>query len=110
MSQPAEIFSVLDRDDNQALDHAEFLTLGREIFARWDADRDSNIDEDEFYAGVHDLWDVDDDEGLTLPEYDDRWSDWFAAFYYVTFAELDRDADDLIAAEEFRAGLDDTRL
>lgn len=35
---------------------------------------------------------------------------WFAAFNYVTYGEFDANADDMLTAREFRAGLADTGL
>ena len=109
-AQTVHTFSDLDRDSDRVLSQSEFYAFGREIFTLWDTDHDGNIDEDEFYLGIFGLWDVEGDGTLTLSEYDDGWSDWFVALYYVTYAELDANADDRLAAEEFRAGLADTRL
>jgi len=109
-AQPVHSFSSLDRDSDRVLGQAEFGTLGDEIFTFWDTDRDGNIDEAEFYMGVHDLWDVDGDDALTLSEYDEGWSDWFGAPYYVTFTELDTNADEFLSADEFRTGLATTRV
>lgn len=109
-AQTVGAFARLDRDNDRVLSPAEFYAFGVEIFALWDTDQDGNIDEDEFYLGIFGLWDVDDDGAVTLSEYDDGWSDWFAAFNYVTYGELDANADDMLVPREFRAGLADTRL
>jgi hypothetical protein len=109
-AQAIGAFAGLDRDNDRVLSQAEFDAFGREIFALWDRDQDGNIDEDEFYLGIFGLWDVDGDGAVTLSEYDDGWSDWFVALYFVTYAELDADTDELLGAQEFRSGLADTRL
>jgi len=109
-AQTLPAFSSLDRDDNRVLSQAEFGAFGREIFAALDRDGDGNIEEDEFYRGIYEIWDVDNDGFLTLPEYDDGWSAWFDPLNYVAFNELDSDADDVLEKDEFQAGLADTRL
>ena len=109
-AQAVGAFAELDHDNDGVLSPAEFRAFGREIFALWDRDDDGNIDEDEFYLGIFGLWDIDGDGAVTLSEYDAGWSDWFFAVHFVTYAELDADADDLLVAQEFRAGLAETRL
>ena len=109
-AQTVSAFSRLDRDNDRVLSQAEFDAFGREILALWDKDDDGNIDEDEFYLGIFGLWDVDGDGAMTLSEYDAGWSDWFLALHFVTYAELDANADGMLEAQEFRAGLAATRL
>lgn len=110
MAQTSNIHADLDRGGDLRLSEAEFETLGRDLFAAWDANRDGNIDEDEFYRRVFDLWDADDDGTLALSEHDDGWSGWFATQNYVGYTELDADGDGVLTPEEFRAGLAATDL
>ncbi len=104
-------YSDLDHGNDLQLSQAEFdNTFGRDLFAAWDTDSNRNIDEDEFYRGVFDLFDADGDGTLSLSEYDDGWSGWFNTQNYVGFTELEADGDGVLAVEEFRAGLAATDL
>ncbi|WP_055662857.1 PRC-barrel domain-containing protein [Jannaschia seosinensis] len=103
-------YSDIDQDNNLELSSAEFGVFSRELFPYWDADADLVIDEDEFYVGVYDAWDVDDDEILTDVEYTEGWSTWFGDYEPIGYSDLDLDADAELVADEFATGLGQTEL
>ena len=72
LAQTTWTYSDIDRDGNLELSSAEFEAFGRDLFVSWDANVDQVIGEDEFYGGVYDAWNLDDDAILSEAEYTRR--------------------------------------
>ncbi|MEE2859658.1 MAG: PRC-barrel domain-containing protein [Pseudomonadota bacterium] len=103
-------YDDIDQDGNLELSAVEFDGLGREVFATWDADGNQIVDENEFYGGVYDAWDADNDGMLTQIEYDTGWNTWFSDVDPIGYGDLDMDADANLMENEFATGLGGTNL
>ena len=110
LAQVTWTYSDIDQDGNLELSSAEFETLGRDLFVSWDANVDQVLGEDEFYGGVYNAWDVDDDDTLTEAEYTEGWGTWFGDYDEVGYGDLDLDADAQLVEDEFATGLGGTDL
>ena len=110
LAQATWTYSDIDQDGNLELSSAEFERFGRDLFVTWDANTDQVVDEDEFYVGVYNAWDVDDDDILTDAEYSEGWGTWFGDYDEVGYGDLDLDADAELTEDEFATGLGEARL
>lgn len=96
----------VDRDRNLELADTEFVRVGREIFSRWDRNRDDRLTPNEFYAGAFGVFDRDRDDRISEREFSRMWDRWGRGFdRQVAFIDLDRDGDGFLAENEFRRGL-----
>lgn len=98
-----------DRDANAALDREEFDAgmADRGVYQRMDARADGVLDSDEFYGGVFDLWDDDDDLAVNEDEFGATGADWYGEMEeHGEFDAWDANADGVIGEDEFgeRAG------
>lgn len=94
-----------DRDANAEIDRAEFgagLAEAR-VYEQMDANADGVLDSTEFYGGVFDIWDDDDDLGVSEDEFGSRSEAWLAeAEEHSDFNAWDANADGVIGEDEFR--------
>jgi hypothetical protein len=95
-----------DRDANAALERDEVdagLSEAR-VYERMDARADGVLDSDEFYGGVFDIWDDDDDLGVSEDEFGASGAEWYGEVEeHSDFDAWDANADGVIGEDEFGA-------
>ena len=113
----AQEWADWDTDADLGLTEEEFTAGATEqdVFGGWDADESGVLDEDEFYGGVYNSWDMDDDLQVSEAEFGENDIGWFTeADYgdteYGDYGYWDTDASGYIDEEEYGAGIYDTGL
>lgn len=111
MGIQAEGLGDWDADLNNQIDRAEFTTGFGEagIYDEWDIDANQELSEDEFYSGVYDLWDENDDALLDESEWNNQANNWFAEAQY-NLTDWDTDGEEGLTEEEFVNGFRETGL
>jgi hypothetical protein len=78
-------FRDIDRDSNLELSDREFSRVSRDVYGRWDANRDRRVTQNEFNRG---------------------WRNWGIGDRQVSYGMFDANNDGILDANEFRTGFD----
>lgn len=76
------------------------------LWDSWDTDASGMLDETEFYGGIYNDIDLDNDELLSEDEFGAGYGQWYADTG-LDFDDLDADTDGFLTEDEFGIGLDD---
>ncbi|MBD3239001.1 MAG: hypothetical protein GF331_00340 [Chitinivibrionales bacterium] len=89
-----------DTDDRNGIRR----TLEEEgLFDDWDTNGDGLIDPQEFSTNMFEMWDSDNDDGISRSEWEQSQARWFEDTY--EFDEWDTDGNGVLSFEEFDAGV-----
>lgn len=99
-------FRNVDGDRNLELTSSEFVRVGRDIFNRWDRNRDGRLTSNEFYSGAFNVFDANGDSRISEREFSNAWERWGRGMEQrVSFGDLDRNRDGFLTERDFRRGL-----
>lgn len=99
-------FRDIDGDSNLELSDREFSRVSRDVYGRWDANRDTRLDETEFYTGLYSVFDTNRDRRVTQNEFNRGWRNWGIGDRQVSYGMVDANNDGFLDANEFRTGFD----
>jgi len=109
----AQLVQDWDTDNNGYLTEQEFVEGSMEmgLFNTMDRNDDGRITEREMANGLFTAWDVNDNDVLSIGEWDDGFDSYFGeATVNMQVSNWDQDGDDNITRREFRQGLQQTQI
>ena len=87
------------------------LTAMSTSYKEWNADGNNVLDKDEFYQGLYNVWDEDQDGEISDAEFTNGANNFFADYNfkeYGQYADWDTDSNNKLSAAEFREGMKGT--
>ena len=84
------------------------LTMMSTSYADWNTDQNNVLDKNEFYQGIMNVWDGDDDGSINKQEFQTGTKEFFANYNYKKygrFADWDTDGDGSINQSELEKGM-----
>ncbi|MDP8976392.1 MAG: EF-hand domain-containing protein [Actinomycetota bacterium] len=102
-------FSTLDRNGDSYLDVDEVAEWKDRdsVFAKWDADADSELDRDEIAGNAFSLWDADRNGKISQQEWKQGAELWYPrGVDYGVYGDWDRDGDSELDADEIKEKFD----
>ncbi|WP_230531965.1 PRC-barrel domain-containing protein [Microvirga roseola] len=99
-------FRDVDADRNLELTDREFSRVSAGIYDRWDVNRDSRLDADEFYTGYYRVFDTDRDWNISQSEFNTGWNNWGIGEPPVAYNDLDTGRDGIVDQSEFLSGME----
>lgn len=94
-------YKNIDADKNLELTSKEFMPVSREIYGKWDANKNARIENTEFYTGLYRVWDADRNGKLTEAEYNKAFGVWGRGKQALAYNTFDADRNGWLSRDEF---------